>query len=44
MKIEHAEPGGEARRARGRQHVVGAADIIADRLGRMLADEDGARR
>ena len=41
-EVEHAEPGGEARRARRRQHVVGAADIVADRLGRMRAEEDRA--
>ena len=41
-EIEHAEPGREARRARGRQHVVRAADIVADRLRRMRAEEDRA--
>ena len=41
-EVEHAETGGEARRARGRQHVIGAADIIADRLGREGAEKDGA--
>ena len=41
-EVEHAEPGREAGRARGRQHVVGAADIIADRFGRMGAEEDRA--
>jgi hypothetical protein len=32
----------KARRARGRQHMVGAADIIADHFRRMGADENGA--
>ncbi len=34
-EIEHAEARREARRARGRQHVVRAADIIADRFRRI---------
>ena len=34
-EVEHAEPGGEPRRTRRRQHVVGAADIVADRLRRV---------
>ena len=41
-EIGDAEPAREARRARGRQHVVGAGDIVADRLGRMAAEEDRA--
>ena len=40
--VEHAEAGGEARRAGGRQHMVGAADIVADDLGRMAANENRA--
>ena len=41
-EVEHAKPGGEPRRARGRQHVVGAADIVADRFRRVGAEEDRA--
>ncbi len=41
-EVEHAEPGRETRRTRRRQHVVGAGDIIADRLRRVGADEDRA--
>ena len=41
-EVEHAEAGGEARRARGRQHVVRAGHIVADRLRRMRADENRA--
>src|SRR5438045_9665680 len=41
-EVEHAEPGREARRARGGQHVVRATDIIADRLGRVGTEENGA--
>ena len=41
-EVEHAQARGEARRAPGRQHVVGAGDVIADRFRRMRADEDGA--
>ena len=41
-EIEHAETRREARRARRRQHVVGAGDVIADRFGRVRADEDRA--
>ena len=41
-EIEHAEARGEARRARRRQHMVGAGDIIAYRLRRIGADEDRA--
>ena len=41
-EIEHAEPGGETCRARGRQHVVRSGDVIADRFRRMRADEDRA--
>ena len=33
---------GEARRARRRQHVVGAADIVADHFRRVPAEEDRA--
>ena len=42
MKSSTPRPGGEARAARRRQHVVGAGDVIADRLGRIAAEEDGA--
>ena len=41
-EIEHAEARRKARRARGRQHVVGAGDVIADGFRRMRADEDRA--
>ena len=41
-EIEHRQAGREARRARRRQHVVGAADIVADRLRRVAAEEDRA--
>ena len=41
-EVEHAEARREARRARGRQHVVGAADVVADRLRRVGAEEDRA--
>ena len=40
-EVEDAEARGEAGRARGREHVVRAADIIADGLGRVVAEEDG---
>ena len=43
MKSSTPEPGGEARRARGRQHVVRAADIVADRLGRVRRRERSRR-
>ena len=33
-EIEYAEPGREPRAARGRQYVVGPAEIVADRFGR----------
>ena len=42
QEVGDAEAAREARRARGRQHVVGAGDIVADRLGRVAADEDRA--
>src|SRR5690349_1714988 len=35
-EVENAEARGEARRARGRQDVVAAADIVADRLRRVV--------
>ncbi len=41
-EIEHRQAGGKARRARGRQHMVGPGDVIAHRLGRVTAEEDGA--
>jgi len=34
-EIGNAQPAREARRARSRQHMVGAGDIVADRLGRV---------
>ena len=42
MKSSDAEARGEARRARGRQHVVRAADIVADGFRRVGAEEDRA--
>src|SRR5271166_5697947 len=41
-EIEDAEARREPRRARGRQDVVRAADIVADRLRRVRPDEDRA--
>src|ERR1700731_66835 len=41
-EVEHAEARGKPRRARGRQHVVRARHIIADRLRRMGAEKDRA--
>ncbi len=41
-EVEHAEAGRKPRRARRRQHMVGAADVIADRLRRMGAEENRA--
>ena len=41
-EIEHSESRGETRRARSRQHMIGAADVIADRLRRMRPEEDRA--
>ena len=41
-EVEHREARGEARRARGRQHVVRAGDIVADHLRRMPPEEDRA--
>ena len=41
-EVEHRQARREARRARGRQHVVGAADIVADDLRRVAAEEDRA--
>ena len=37
-------PGREARGAAGRQHVVGARDVVTERHRRVGADEHGARR
>src|SRR5205085_640788 len=34
-EVEHREARRESCRARRRQHMVGAADIVADRLGRV---------
>ena len=41
-EVKHAEAGREPRRARRRQHVVGAADIIANRLRRVGTEKDRA--
>ena len=41
-EVEDGKPRGEARRARRRQHVVGAGDVVADHLRRMASDEDRA--
>ena len=41
-EVEHRQARREARRAGGRQHVVGAADIVADHLRRVAAEEDRA--
>ncbi len=41
-EIEHAEAGREAGGARGRQHVVRAADIVANCLGRVCPEKDRA--
>ena len=42
MKSSTDRPAGEARAAAGRQHVVGPGDIIADRFGRVPAEEHAA--
>ena len=42
-EVENAEARGEARAARRRQYMVGTGDIVADRLGRMAAEEDRTR-
>jgi hypothetical protein len=41
-KVQHTEAGSKAGAARGRQHVIGAGDVIADHLRRIAPDEDGA--
>ena len=41
-EVEHAEAGGETGRAGRRQHMVRAADVVADGFGRVGAEEDGA--
>ena len=41
-KVQHRQAGGEARRARCRQHMVGTGDVIAHRFGGVTAQEDGA--
>jgi hypothetical protein len=41
-KVQHRQARGEPRRARRGQHVVRPADIVADGLGRPLAEEDRA--
>ena len=41
-EIQHRQAGGEARRARGGQHMVGPGDVIAHRFGRVAAQEDRA--
>src|SRR5215468_5618385 len=42
QEVEDAETGGEARAAAGRQHVVGAGNVVADRFRRVAAEKDGA--
>ena len=42
LEIVHAQRRREARGARGRQHVVRAAAVVAQRLGREAAEEHGA--
>src|SRR5215470_3771225 len=39
-KIENAKPGGIPRAPSRRQDMVGSGDVIADRFGRMAAEED----
>ena len=41
-EVARAEPGGEARGAAGRQRVVGAGDVVAERGGPGRADEEAA--
>src|SRR5271167_707075 len=41
-KVEDAETRGKPRAARGRQHMVGPGDVVADRLGRPAAEKDRA--
>ena len=41
-KVEDAEPRGKTRAACGRQHVVGAGDVVADRFRRMASEKDRA--
>ncbi len=41
-EVGDAQAAREARGARRRQHVVGAGDVIADRFGRVAAEEDRA--
>ncbi len=41
-EIEHRQPGGEARGAAGRQHVVRAGDVVAHRLRAEAAEEHRA--
>src|SRR5271156_5583593 len=41
-EVEHAETRGEPGRARGRQDMVRAADVVADRLGGKRPKEDRA--
>ena len=43
-EVVHPERRGEARRAAGREHVVGPGEVVAERLRRVRPDEDGARR
>ena len=43
QEIERAETGGKPRRTRGWQHMVGTAHIVADGLGRISAQKNGAR-
>ena len=42
LEVAHGERRGEARRAAGRQHVVRADPVVADRDRRARADEHGA--
>src|SRR5262249_41413516 len=42
LKIVHAERRGEARTSGGRQNVVRAGAIIADRLGAVVPDKNGS--
>ena len=41
-EVEDAEAGSEPRAARRRQDMVGPGDIVADSLGGMAAEKDGA--
>src|SRR3954471_23048230 len=43
LEVVHAEGRGKARAARGGQHVVRSRAVVAERLGTVLTEEDGAR-